>query len=136
MLALERAIYAKLDGDATLTALLAAQHNVFPEVIPADKSLPAVVFAQIGQGEDAYTYGTHAFETLDYLVKAVTVGYDPESAQAIADRIFALLNNVVLSISGSTQMMCHRLGRVSYPERGDAGDHYNHRGGIYRWIVQ
>lgn len=140
MIELERAIFSKLSGDNTLDSLLTAAggaaKNVFPDVAPKEASGAWIIYSQQSPTEDVYTYGSHAFERLDYLVKAVTEGEDPEKANAIADRIFALLSNVTLTISGHLQLMCHRVGRVSYPERGTGGDHWQHRGGIYRWLVQ
>ncbi len=140
MIELERALYAKLSGDATLDGLLTAAggqaDNVFPDVAPREATGAWIIYSQRTPTLDVRTYGRLAYEELDYLVKAVVKSEDPEIAQGMADRINALLDHQILTISGHTQMWAHRLGRVSYPERGDAGDHYQHRGGIYQWAVQ
>lgn len=137
MKVLERAIYSALSGRAQLTTLLAAADNIFPDKIPMEASLPAVVYSVSQPGRDEYTYGTtRAFEELRYLVKGVVAGYDPEAANDIAEQINIALTASKIAISGHTNMLGQRVGRVSYPETGTAGDHYQHRGGIYRWLVQ
>lgn len=136
MKALEQAMYGALTGRAQLVALLAANDAVYPDVIPSDEALPAVIYSPQG-GSDAYTYGGRAFETLDYLVKGVVESFDPELANDISEQIDLALNDAHVSISGKVNMSCLRVGRISYPERDEAtGKFYQHRGGVYRWLVQ
>jgi hypothetical protein len=135
MKALERGLYSKLTGDGTLMALTATATSVYPDVAPQDAALPFIIFSPSGQSTDEYVLGARAFETLDYLVKAVAAGFDPEAANDISERIDALLTNGTVTVAGYTVGMVHRLGRVSYPERGDAGDFFQHRGAVYRFMV-
>lgn len=136
MKVLEQAIYSTLAGRAQLTALLATTTSIFPDLVPEDAALPAVVYFPYGPGTDARVYGAKAFEELDYVVKGIVSGFDPEAANDINEQIDLALNNTHIVVSGKTNMMGIRLGRVSFPERGDAGDYYQHRGGIYRWLIQ
>lgn len=136
MKVLERAIYSALTGRAQLVALLATSTSVYPDVIPEDAALPAVVYAPNTPSSDEYTYGGGGFEDLRYTVQGIVDSFDPEEANDIAEEINTALVGSKIAISGKTTMLGLRVGRVSYPERDPGGKMFQHRGGIYRWLVQ
>lgn len=136
MKALEQAIYSALTGRAQLTALLASSTSVFPDVVPANEDLPAVVYALQPPSRDEYVYGGGGFEELRYVVQGIVESFDPEAAADIAEQINTALVGSKIAISGRTTLLGLRVGRISYPERDPSGTMYQHRGGIYRWLVQ
>lgn len=131
MNALDTALYARLAGDATLTGLLATPTSIFKDVAPAGSALPFVVFSQPMLGVVQYTMGrTKAFEAQTYLVKGVAQGDDQTIAGAIHDRIFVVLQDAPLVVSGFSLLVCQLAGRIAYTETTE-GVLIRHAGGRY-----
>lgn len=135
MNALEVALFGRLGADATLVALLGAATEIYPDRAGRSVVFPYIVYTLQPGSTDEYTYGRRAYEELDYLIKAVDAGVDSTAADAIMERVDALLTNQALTVTGYTLGRAHRLGRVNYPETADAGDQYVHRGGIWRFML-
>ncbi len=139
--AIRRAIYGKLAGDTTLTAMLATppsgySQSIFHQVAPKGAGHPYVIFQQQSETPvHAMKGGASVFSSELWLLKAVDHSGSSDAADEIDGRIKALLNDGALSISGASLMYLRRESGVEYPEVID-GEIYRHRGALYRVISQ
>jgi hypothetical protein len=137
--AVDTALVALLIGDATLTGL--APDGVYFNV--AKKSATRFVLVSQMAHADDYQFGGSAFESFDYLVKAVTgptttdLNTSAGTIGAAAARIHVLLQDQPLTVAGYSLMRMQRTERVRYTE-ADADNvdaRWHHRGGIYAVMV-
>ncbi len=135
-----RSIYGKLAGDSTLTNLLAtaAQGHtkaIYHDPAPQGAAYPFVVFFK-SSGMPTEAFGApSALETDVWTVKAVDRSTTADTAEAIAARIKALLNDATLSIAGATCLYLRRQSDVEFPDVVD-GVAYRHAGATYRLITE
>lgn len=127
MKAIEKALYARLSGDATLTGL--APGGVWRGVAPVSTSGVAVIFAQASEN-DQYTLADRAVSESSYLVKAVAPGESATPAWNAADRIDALLTDANIALETGTLLSIRRERVTSFTEL-DGGEQYQHAGGYY-----
>jgi hypothetical protein len=140
-LATRRALYGKMAGDTTLNNLLGTpatgySKSIYYQVAPAGAQYPLVVFNKQA-GTPTYTFetGHAAIDTEVWTVKGVDRSDTADKADAIADRLDALLTDGVLTISGAAQMYLRRQSDFDYPEDDD-GTIYRHSGCNFRLLVQ
>lgn len=131
-----RALYGKLAGDPTLTALLGTpaagySQNIYFQQAPQGATYPLVVFnKQSGTPREAMG-DPSAIEWDVWLVKAVDRASTADTAEAIQSRVATLLNDATLSISGATLLYLRRQSDVEYTET-DNGERYIHSGSLFR----
>jgi hypothetical protein len=129
------ALVGKLAGDATLTTL--APGGVWREVAPQGVAEPYVVVQLMGHQDTYELNRAQAFEDCTYMVKAVQQANSGAAVQAVADRVQALLQNGTLTITGYRLVTMMRLERIAYVEIDEDRDRrYQHRGGLYRVLVE
>lgn len=137
-----RAVYGKMAGDTTLNALLGTPapgraKALYYQDAPQGASLPYVIFFR-SAGTPTYTLNDPvAIKSQVWTIKGVSVtgpGQYPDTADAIADRLEALLNDGALSISGATQLWLRLESDLDYPEP-DGDKVYHHCGGLFRLSV-
>ncbi|MFH0980643.1 MAG: hypothetical protein V2A79_03780 [Planctomycetota bacterium] len=131
MKAVDKALYAALTGDGTLTGKLSSAAAVYRRVAPPGAVCPYVMFAK-QTGSDDYTFSQRAKSSMPYLVKAVDKSLSADNANDIADRIDVLLTDVALTVTGKTLMYLRRETHVEYDEHAAGGVVYQHVGGIFR----
>lgn len=132
--AVDAALIARLASDSTLATL--APGGVYRDTAPQGARTPFVIVSQVAH-EDEYSIGSQAFEQIRYLVKAVDLQTSATSAQAVADRLQALLQVTTLTMTGYRSVLIQREERVAYVEVDDASDRrYQHRGGVYLVMVE
>lgn len=152
---IKRALYGKLAGDGTLTAMLGAAPSnyaqaIYNEVAPEGFAFPYVIFNKqsgmpvftfadqhppSGTGTGPTTIGS-SYETELWQFRAIDKGTVSDTAEAIAKRIDELLTDANLSISGQSLMYLRREGSaLSYSEVED-GVRIIYRGALYRLIYQ
>ncbi len=126
--AIQQAIVDLLNADAALGALL--PDGVYMERGPDGATRFAVV--ALLHGVDVRTFDARAFESGEYLVKAVTLGAMDVNAAAEA-RIDEILENGVLMVAGYTPMIFVRDEpvRLAEPDSEDASIVWYHGGGRY-----
>ena len=135
-----RSIYGKLAGDTTLNALLGAAAPGYTKAIYHDEApqgsyFPLVTFSK-SSGVPTDTFGKPAaLDTDIWLVKAIDRNNSADTAEAIAARLTALLNDAPLSISGHDLLYLRRESDVEYPEV-TAGVSYRHCGSLYRLVTE
>lgn len=134
-----RALYGKLAGDSTLNNMLAAPptgytKSIYHQLAPAGADFPYLIFSK-SSGVPTEAFGDpDAFDTDVWLVKAVDEARSADDAEAIADRVKALLNDATLSISGATLTYLRRQSDVEYSET-DHGTESKHVGANYRLVT-
>lgn len=137
--AVRRALYGKMSGDVTLTAMLASpptgrSKSIYYQRAPQGADFPYVVFSK-QSGTAIYGLTARAYDTEVWLVKAVDRSEDSDVAENIASRLDALLTDGTLSISGRTQLYLRRESDVDYAEDSD-GVTFHHAGSLFRLISQ
>lgn len=137
--AIRRAIYGKLSGDGTLTALLGTPptgvtKSIYHQEAPEGAAFPYVIFNKQA-GTPYYALKSLAMDDEVWMVKGVDHSGGADSVDAIATRLNALLTDGSISISGSTQLYLRRESDVEYGEVTD-GERYKHAGALYRLIYQ
>jgi hypothetical protein len=141
---IRRALYGKLAGDGTLTALLgppapgksqAIYYDDAPENTPSN-GYPFLIFTKMA-GTPSYLMqsGTSAFDSDVWLVKGVDRNLDTDSVEAIQARVKALLTDATLNISGRRLMLLLPLADVDYAEE-DKGTSFVHAGAQFRLTHQ
>lgn len=137
--ATRRAIYGKLAGDTTLTAMLgpaSVGQNIYYQQAPAGAAFPYVIFSkQSGTPTYSFQTGQSAYDSEVWLVKGVDQGSSADTVDAIASRVDTLLTDGALSISGRTQMYLRRESDVDYSEE-DKGQLFRHAGALFRLTHQ
>lgn len=128
--AIDQALVARLNADATLRALV--PDGVWFDAAPVNAQRFVIVSLVIAR--DVAQFHRRAIEDVIYLVKAVIRN---ASAEAAADRIDTLLENAPLAVAGYSLLMVHRAERVRYsnPDTTDKTVNWFHRGGRYRVVV-
>jgi hypothetical protein len=134
-----RAIHGKLRGDTTLSNLLGAPpagftKSTFDEVSPGGGEFPYVIVSQ-SSSVPIYALGGLAMDNDLWLIKGVDKNISADRADAIADRLDALLTDGSLSISGATQLYLRRDSAVRYSEVTD-GTKYVHSGHLFRLMYE
>ncbi len=84
----ESELYAALSGHAPLTALVSTR--IYPDAIPEDKALPAVVFSRAGTDPVFTVHGLAVAETVRFQIAAW--GATRTAAQTAADAVQGALN--------------------------------------------
>lgn len=136
--AVRRALYGKMSGDTTLSAMLPAAPSglskaIYHEVAPEGANLPYVIFFK-SAGTPRYAIGARAWDDEVWTIKGVA-SEDPDTADNIASRLDVLLTDGTISISGRTELYLRREGDVEYGEVAD-GKRYHHAGGLFRLVYQ
>jgi hypothetical protein len=133
--AVDTALIAKLTGDATLMA--AAPGGVYREVAPQGVQEPFIIVQQMTHEDQYLLRRQEAFESFLYLVKAVQQSMTAAAVQTCADRIHVLLQNGTMSPTGYNLTLMQREERIATVEIDEDRDlRYQHRGGLYRVIVE
>jgi len=133
--ALDTALVAKLRGDSTLMGYLAAgTASIYSELAPQNAAHPLIVFGEQAEA-DEHTLTERAYEDFRMRVIGITEGDSMVAGGLIAERIFTVLNDAALSISGHALLCCRKEGNVRFVESA-GGARFNHSGGVYRIVVR
>lgn len=137
--AIRRAIYGKLAGDTTLTAMLGTPpppkaQSIWHNSAGANATYPLVTLnKQSGVPTEAFT-DPSALEEDVWLVKAIDRDTSADDAEAVAARVQTLLNDAALSIAGgATHLYLRRQSDVEFEEVTD-GVKFQHVGALYRLV--
>lgn len=143
-IAIRRALYGKMSGDATLTAMLGSPPSgysraIYYQAAPDGAEFPYIVFNKQAS-TPRYAIGARAYDNEVWLIKAVIRssgpgGDSPDDADNIASRLDVLLTDGTISISGKTQLLLRRVSDVDFSEVSD-GTLYRHAGSNFRLISE
>ena len=130
--ALETAILAVLQGDATLAAIVT--DGIYFDVSASGKTKFGIV--SLSTHHDERTFDG-VIEQAVYIVKAVILNTSPSTARTAAARMHTLLEGVQLSVTGFDHLALRRTERIRYtevdPENNDI--RWQHQGGRYlAWV--
>jgi hypothetical protein len=136
-----RALYGKLAGDTTLNNLLATPpadrtKSIYYGFAPDSARYPFVILNR-QSGTPSYTLATKpAFETDVWLIKVVDRNTDTDPAEAVSQRLNALLTDASLSIAGGDVVLwLRRESDVDYQEVVE-GVTFVHGGSLFRLITE
>ena len=134
---IDAALIAVLQNDPTLKA--AMPDGVFFGLaglsIATGKNATRFVLVSIAENHDTAVFGGRAFESVLYLVQAVSLNATPApDSKGAAARIDVLIEDKPIAVAGYTFMSAAREQRVREMERDDvdASIVWTHRGGLYR----
>lgn len=127
-----RALLARLTGDATLSGLVGGQ--IYMNT--AAQNLTKFVLVTQRAHSDEPMQNRTGHEIFTFIVQAVFQGQTPGAAVQAAHRIFELLHLQDLTITGYTLMLMKRIEHVNYPDRDEFSKDWQHRGGVYELWVQ
>jgi hypothetical protein len=136
-----RAIYGRLAGDTTLNNLLATppsgwSKSIFHRHAPDAAGYPFVVFNKQAGTPTYANVSKPAYETDIWLVKAVDQNSTADAAEAVSQRLDALLTDAPLSIAGGDALMwLRRQSDVEYEEI-EGGENFIHAGSLYRLVFE
>lgn len=132
-----RAIYGKLAGDVTLTAMLGTpapgySKPIYYERAPQGSDFAYVIFTK-QSGTPSYALSARTYDNEMWLIKAVDRSDSADAADNISSRLDALLTDGTISISGRSELYLRRESDVDYSEVID-GQTYRHAGSLFRLI--
>lgn len=125
---LREAIYQRLIGDATLTALLSSPDAVRHRLSQGD-AFPYLIFQAQIPGVPVRTWGASSDQSV-WLIKGICQAFDASPAEAINARCRELFDEVQFEVDGHT-VTSLREGGVDLGEPKD-GELYQHVGSLYR----
>ncbi len=131
--AVDAAIVSKLIGDGQLMALLT--DGVYWGVAAGGKTKFGIV--SLSMYDDTYMESGTAYEQGLYLVKAVTLSNDTQTARTAYARMHNLLQDVALTVSGYSLMCLRRVSRFreAEPDGSNPELRWQHWGGYYEvWV--
>jgi hypothetical protein len=131
--AVDAAILTALATDVTLAALLPG--GVYRDVAPANRTRFAIVQQQTH--EDVEGFVAPLYEAFQYRITARILETTGGDADAAADRIHVLLQDVPLVVAGYTWMSTLRVDRVRLTEvdATDSDIRWQQAGGDYEVFV-
>jgi hypothetical protein len=135
-----RALYGKLAGDTTLTNLLGTPATGFSKSIyhaqaPVGAGFPFIILNKQSGVPTETMSDPDALEDDIWLVRATDRNTTADTAEAIAARVKALLNDATLTISGATHLYLRRQSDVEFLETTE-GVRYAHSGALYRLVYE
>lgn len=126
-----RWLRATLLADAALTGLVG--DRVYGDPAPAGAAYPLVVIAFTSATDTGVLPLVRLLSRLTVTVKVVAL--TTAEAEAVCDRIDALLQGASGATSGATIHGCDRTAEIAYTEPVGT-DRYQHLGGTYRVVAQ
>src|SRR5574343_108944 len=127
------AFYNRLNGDATLTALIPG--GVWNTLADRDADYPLVIFNRTGRGEYGTTLGNaRVWRMMRYDIYGITKHVGSVTAARIDERLHELLSDHILTLTTYTHMYSRRINDIRIVEV-DNGVEYEYCGGVYEfWI--
>lgn len=139
--AIERWITGRLEADAPIIGMLGAQPastggdpGIYSPAAPKGAAPPYIVIGDPAGGGDSYSSDGPSSHTRIVPVRAVVQAESAIDAEALADRIDALLSGQTPTGTGYRFGILRRVGFIAYSEDRD-GVAYIHRGGRYGTLV-
>lgn len=126
------AIYAELDH---VSVAAVAPGGVYRDRAPAATPFPYVVLAAPLPLDSTDVLAGEAFVTGDWTVKVVDESLSAKAADDAYTVVHGRLQDVNLSVTGYTTMVCRRRTIFSYDEDVEGGGSIQHVGATYRIAV-
>ncbi len=123
----DKAVFDTLNVQAMLNLAIGGVYNA---QAPQQVKPPFVVFQMLSKEDENSFNGRYANAL--YMVKAVSKSPWPKEAMDVDTQIDTLMEDATLTITGYTALHCRRERDLALVEEVDAGETYQHVGGIYR----
>ncbi len=127
------AIYARLNGDSTLTGLGCT--GVYYALAPVTATPPFITI-QIADGSDTRVFGAKATAQERWAIKAWDHGNSHKRITQMLDRVDVLLDEYDLVVGGGTAMCCRRIARLPDLVEDDNGVLFRQAGARYELEVR
>lgn len=133
------ALYAKLNGDAVLTAMLATTTSIFHRRAPLDAGFPYIILAE-QSNQAVWAFGGPPIEDRLWLVKGVDRKASASLVEDIDKRIRVVLQDPVIALGDGTLLYMRWESGVDYGEAAgqvteDPSYTVHHKGALYRTII-
>lgn len=110
------------------TALYSGSVDVYNTMALQQNATPYIIF-QLQTGLDEYSFGTNREESLDYVMKVVSLrDYPSQECNPIFDTAHTALQDAPLSVPGYSVLRVRRGSRIRYRDRSG----YWHVGANYQ----
>lgn len=130
-----KALYEKLIGDATLTALLSTPESIYHKLAPEGSEPPYVVYSKV-PGQLQWTFAGNPLRWPLWVIKGVDRGGSAGTVEAIDARIEELLTDATLDVEGFNHLYLRRETDMPEPIATDSGEIVQECGGIYRVALE
>lgn len=131
---LRAALFAKLNGDAALTDLLATTTSIFHRRAPQGTLFPYIVL-QKQSGNPVWSFGGEPLDYEVWMVKGVDRAPSGAKAEDIRKQINRVLTDPVMNLSDGTLLYLRRESDIDYGEDSDPDQIVHHVGGLYRTVI-
>lgn len=128
------AAFAKLNGDSTLTDMLATTTSIYHNRAPLDAAFPFIIFSK-NAGSYNLTFKGAPMANQVWLFKGVDKSPSASRAEDIDRRIDTVLSDASLILSDGSLLYLRRESDVNYEDDTDAEFAIHHIGGLYRTII-
>lgn len=127
-------VFAKLNGDSTLTDLLATTTSIYHRRAPLDAAFAFIIFHK-QSGTPIWTFGGDPVDNQTWLFKGVDKAPSSSKAEDIALQMDRVLTDSSLTLSDGTLLYLRRESDVDYEEGTDPDQLVHHVGGLYRVMI-
>lgn len=125
------ALFAKLNGDAVLTNMLATTTAIYHRRAPLGAAFPFIIY-QKQSGVPIWAFDGPPIADQLWLVRGVDRSAKSSTAEDIDKRVDAILTDAILVLSDGRLMYLRRESDVDYEEGDDPDYQIHHVGGLYR----
>lgn len=124
-------LIAKLNSDATLTAMLATTTSIYHRRAPLNAAFPYIVFDKQSSVPEWSAAGPPMDNQL-WQIKGVDRSPSAARAEDIAKRIMQVLTDPVLTLNDGTLLYMRKESDIDYGEDTDPDQPIHNVGGSYR----
>lgn len=128
------ALFAKLNGDAELTNMLATTTSIFHRRAPLNAGFPFIIF-QKQSGTPVWAFSGRPLDNQLWLIKAIDRAASASKAEDIFKRFDLVLTDPVLILSDGLLLFLRRESDIDYDEGEDPDNIIHHVGGSYRTYI-
>ncbi len=128
------AVWAKLNGDSVLTAMLPTTTSIFHRRAPLDTAFPFIIFSK-QSGMSTWSFQGPPIADQTWLFKGIDRASSSAKAEDIDKRIGVILTDPVMTLSDGSLLYMRRESDVDYEEGSDPDILIHHVGGIYRVMI-
>ena len=127
-------LFAKLNGDATLTALLATTSSIYHRRAPLNAGFSLILYSK-QSGMPTWSFAGNPFVSQTWVIQGIDRGSLGGIVEDIDKRINVILTDPVMTLSDGTLLYMRRELDVDYEEGDDPDILIHHVGGLYRTII-
>lgn len=131
---LRTALFAKLNGDVTLTDMLATSTSIYHRRAPSNAQFPFIIIDK-QSGSPTWTFKGRPMSSELWQVKGVDRAESASKAEDIDRRIDVVLTDAAMQLSDGALMYIRRETDINYGEENDPDYVVHHIGASYRAVI-